>query len=1327
MNNLNILNMTSRMTAPAIAVAGSLLLSFSAPSLANVHNGQSNHTGSLHQMRALHQDLSGRELRQMIRSQRGLPVDTVQQNVSTVSTTQSSIQQDVQTSNRSQFVNDNGRLHSVVQGLDLDLSSDAKVIVLGNKLFAESPSYTINIGGETKVLSAGDKVSAAEYVALQQVVASGAQSLVVDHSGKGVAGRFDLNSISDGGTNLRAASLVIPESVIAVGDFSRKADGLRVTNDLVNYGSVYATSTNPEANTVRISARDINNEHGALITTEIPASITTGVGHSEKTNLSLRADRNIHNAGAIISSGDLELSAAGSINNAGSARAEGTVLISSANVTNSGTITSNNGNVNLAGLGDVDLLVNNAGGTINALNGAINVRSDLYNGLGNSTVTGGDLISQQLNLFTGLGTTDVFVNKLTGVLSSTGTAVHVGSNTENLTIGSQCLAGDPTYYNNGQITINGNIIVGENLAIISSNVINSVTPGLTIRARDVSGVGRNIYIIAGAEILSGGATTGAGLNAQPPITQNSLSDVTISGNVSSTGGFIDFSFGGVLIDATGNGTNTSGGNVVLAAFDGATKAGFINLGTATIQTFGTGTANNGNVDIIYGYQNTSVGTVVGSINTRNGTGNAGTVNIINSQPKSSDSSSIVFSNAGTVTSGNTITFSSLSATGNNLLQATDIASSGDVTISSGGPVTINSIVASGNIPGDNGKIVSISSTNSSVTTTGLLDVSGVTSGSGGAVFINSNDNNNFTTVNQINADAGPTGNQGGTVDIRNNGSGGVTLSGNISARGFGNGTVNVDATLGQLLVNSANIQVGSNNLAGTDGTITLSADNILINSNLTLLGLSAGRAGAINVTTNTGGIVAPGADFIAQSSNQLNLNLFNNLIDARGVTTAGGSIDLRAPAINFASSKVNPLTLLTDGDANNSGGSVFFDSSKAVATVIGQPAVKKLPKGPTDFLVVSANAGNSSAANGGDISINVGGSITADPAGIQNSASSLGGDGGTIALASGKIFNKKGSPIVITGSLNVSGINGGAGGNIVLTFPFKKDFVLGATKAPKNGVFGNLTANGTGGSVLVSSSIGGVKVLSSNAVSGDTITLQASGKGRLRESKGAVVTAGDTLILSAGVSDITFTFSAPKFSIGSSTGDFHLTNTIAGSSTLLTGSVGGNFSLTAQGLSIAGDLSTTSGDIAVNVTSPFETLSVEAGVTVTANNGSLLLQHNDSTGIIHLDDNSVVETAGAGGAVSIIVGPAPSKPSNSSPPFVPPPTLVVTPTGAGQVFFGASPSQIFALGTVASHLNATNKNVILNVPVGAIGAIQIEDNVRIEADPPAPAAGGRVR
>ena len=56
--------------------------------------------------------------------------------------------------------------------------------------------------------------------------------------------------------------------------------------------------------------------------------------------------------------------------------------------------------------------MNNAGGALQALNGAINLRDASYSGTSNTYVNGGNLLSQTLNIYAGNGVADVNVEQL---------------------------------------------------------------------------------------------------------------------------------------------------------------------------------------------------------------------------------------------------------------------------------------------------------------------------------------------------------------------------------------------------------------------------------------------------------------------------------------------------------------------------------------------------------------------------------------------------------------------------------------------------------------------------------------------------------------------------------------------------------------------------------------------------------------------------------------------------------------------------------------------------------------------------------------------------
>ncbi len=93
----------------------------------------------------------------------------------------------------------------------------------------------------------------------------------------------------------------------------------------------------------------------------------------------------------------------------------------------------------------------------------------------------------------------MFVNELTGVVNTSGSAAHVSANTADLILGTQCLFGDPTYYNTGNIIIGGDIKVSDDLAIIAGGNITTNQNRVSIRSN-----GNDIVVIvAGANVVPG--------------------------------------------------------------------------------------------------------------------------------------------------------------------------------------------------------------------------------------------------------------------------------------------------------------------------------------------------------------------------------------------------------------------------------------------------------------------------------------------------------------------------------------------------------------------------------------------------------------------------------------------------------------------------------------------------------------------------------------------------------------------------------------------------------------------------------------------------------
>ena len=539
-------------------------------------------------------------------------------------------------------------------GVDLDLTSADRNIVLGSNLFSTiNSSVEITVGEQTQTYSAGSKVTAAEYIAVKQALSGGGQKLVIDGSGIASGGSLDLTSITGNNDPMRAANFTVASGVTTYGDFGKNSNFV-LKGDLNNYGSIYAVSSTNSARGGAIRADDITNQSGALISSVLPSNLSNG-SYRSKVDLELNARGELTNLGTIESSGNLTLvsqlvptvssnsPASGStLTNSGTISAQDSVFITANNVNNSGSISAVNGSVSINGSPTLAINVNNANGTISALNGAINVRDASYKGTFNNNITGGDLLSKEVNLFAGNATNEVVVNQLTGLLSQTGLAGHVSTSTDNLQIGDTCFTGDPTFYNNGnQITISGDVIFEEDIAFITTgNIIGS--NGFTVEARN-STQGFDITMIAGAQITNPGAGTN--------FPGSTGASATFDG-ASTLGGSIILGTGSILTSPRG--TQGNGGNINLYAFRGTSSGGFVDVNSATLQTSGAGTGTNGNITIIGGgVDNVGLGAAIqiGNVNTSGGTGGGGDLIVSTSQPTITGGPTVTYNADGSLAAG----------------------------------------------------------------------------------------------------------------------------------------------------------------------------------------------------------------------------------------------------------------------------------------------------------------------------------------------------------------------------------------------------------------------------------------------------------------------------------------------------------------------------------------------------------------------------------------------------------------------------------------------------------------------------------------------------
>ncbi len=527
--------------------------------------------------------------------------------------------------NTLQAVPSSAKLVRLNSGVNLDLTSTEKNIVLGGNLFKDSQSVDIQVGSDKKTLVAGASVTAAEYIAVKQALSGSGQKLTVTTAGTANGGSVDLTEITANNDQLRASNLTIASGVTTYGDFGKRSD-FTLLGDLNNYGSVYALSSVKSTKGGAIRAGDITNQQGALIST-LPASVNA----QDRLDLELNARGALSNQGDISASGNLTLAAGTSITNKGSVSAGDSVILYASSINNSSHIEARDGNVNIDGVDTAKLTVDNRQGLISALNGAINVRTPDYTGAFENNIGGGDLVSKELNLHAGASSNYVNVNQLTGVVSQDGAGGHVIAGTDNLMIGETCLTGDPTFFNTaGAITINGNLSAAEALTIIATGTITSQS-GITIEARNAT-TGFDITMIAGANIVS---TTGGSSSSTIP--GGTAGSVTLDGTASATGGSIALSSMNILTSPTGD--NGNGGNASFFAFKGSgAVSGRVDIDLATINTGGKGTGNNGNVVVVGGGTNSgALGSAIqlGNIVGFGGTGSGGNLTVITAQPQSS--------------------------------------------------------------------------------------------------------------------------------------------------------------------------------------------------------------------------------------------------------------------------------------------------------------------------------------------------------------------------------------------------------------------------------------------------------------------------------------------------------------------------------------------------------------------------------------------------------------------------------------------------------------------------------------------------------------------
>ena len=840
-----------------------------------------------------------------------------------------------QTRNLTTQVSDAGKtLNMNGARVNLDLTSTTQNITLGANLFKNNNSVTIKVGGQEKTVGAGSKVTAAEYVAVKQALQGSNQTVNISDDGRATSGQVDLSAMTAGNKTMKVNDLTVPVDVTASGDFGKGGD-VKITGDLNNSGSINAFSSGHKNVNALIKADNITNNAGASI-------------NSTVSDLTLQADTNFSNFGDINATGNLTVAGGKSLTNTGTITADQNLNVLSPDVTNSGVIASTSQNVTLDSPVASTLNVANGGGSIEALKGSINVRAPNYDGTFNTKVTGGNLLSKEVNVSAGQATADLDVEELTGVVNTKGLASHVNADTETLTIGQQCLTGDPTYYNTGNIQITGDIVVGEALAIIAQGNI-TATSGLTqIATNGSASTGHSIYIIAGANPTGGTVTTGTTLPAQtfPTYSGNATTNVTITGN-SATGGNVDLSGANANLSITSRSTNsdTAGGDITIAAYAG-TGGGRVTLPVnSTIDSRGNGAGANGNVTILAGATSGTlqVGNIVAS-GPGGGTG-GGAVSIATAQPTfSGAATSMVFDPTGAVV-GSTVLQASATNTGRPITLGNITGSS---VTARGGSITANGAITStvGNISltGSTGNVAfgttgSVSSADdvtvsgASITGTSATniiqgDVVSLTA-SLGTGKIGAAATRLYTSANALVISAGD--------DAYINEANDVSVSGSVANVGgqffldtLGTGDLTITGVSGNEIRFNTFVEAGNVNNIFLNGAVNGSGGTAALNANGSIIGSSLVSGNIVNLTAQKGNI---GTGTLA--ANRVNTNAATTLTINAGQGSAWVNNDVGVSLGASSASNAGTLALETDAGSITisgllSGGTVTLDADTSI-------------------------------------------------------------------------------------------------------------------------------------------------------------------------------------------------------------------------------------------------------------------------------------------------------------------------------------------------------------------------------------------------------------
>lgn len=839
--------------------------------------------------------------------------------------------------------------------------------------------------------------------------------------------------VIDAGSHAQTTPLTVQAGQTVVIDFASNAN-LTLPDTFTNAGTVYLTSSNQNITSGTLTAANIANLSGGVITSVLPTGGIAGMPNLLPSfSFTLNAIDSIMNAGSITSSASLAVIAGGTITNTNSAvmsAVHNINLTSLAGLSNAGNIASLIGNINI----DTASLQNSA--LINAMAGSINVTNTIMPQIGvtvlqdltgtiqalNQTITaqtlnqalkdpltisGGTLAAGEIILNAGEGHLALDINDINGPLSiNAGSAsVAVRNGTNGFSVNQFNITGDPDliYKGSGPFTFGAFNSLGGKVDIdTSADTTNgSITfTGNVLTNQVGAGPSGTITLNAGTTINATNlfSSTPAGGNTGA-ISIRAVKDIVITANVSSLS------------------SNGSAGDVSIISTDGN-----VNLQAVSA----TGTVNSGSI-FIAGKNVTTALSVLANNNTAGG--KAGNITIFAQQNFAGSS----LNASGPAGAGNIYIAAGTSGTGNlttiGITAASTAANGGSVTLVSANSITTGAIQTQS--VGASGQISAIAGGAGlpSTITTGTLTTTGVLPGQ--VVLVNMSGNAQTGVINT----SSPIGT---AADVS------ITAAGTIQSTAITTtGAFGGDVWLSAGATSGAAIIVPTLNRTGTIGNGQVFAIH------------DSGAARIINLTP---GIEA--ADFLGTPTGIVSSITGNTTLSVtNGAVTGfapGGFTSINAPGGTFTLDQ--PVRVPVPIVARTGGISL--------AAIVGSPA---LPANQTLNLVAH-----------GDINV---GSLPSLPGGIVRVVSS----NGQVTLPSINVSGALPIPgaILVSGNSGINLMNGASlatngtgtpGGPIALVSPAGSINLAPSTSINSSGNIG-----------------GAITFIAANQVNTNSATLNSSG------------------------------------------------------------------------------------------------------------------------------------------------------------------------------------------------------------------------------------------